>query len=108
MNTHRRQTTSAQAEHTSGDDAGPFAEYRSAYQSLIQHTWERNKYMGTQLAGKTLGIIGLGRIGQAVAQRAKALEMRLVGYDPFLSRNGRTELGRGTCATVPEMLPQVD
>ena len=46
--------------------------------------------MGTQLAGKTLGIVGLGRIGQAVAKRALAFEMRVLGYDPFLSaRAGR-------------------
>ncbi len=56
-----------------------------AYQSLIEHRWDRNKYMGTQLADKTLGIVGLGRIGQAVAKRAKAFEMRVLGYDPFLS-----------------------
>ena len=42
-----------------------------AYQSLIEGQWDRKKFMGTQLAGKTLGIIGLGRIGQAVAARAR-------------------------------------
>ena len=56
-----------------------------AYQSLVEGRWDRKNYMGTQLAGKTLGIIGLGRIGQAVAMRARALEMRILGYDPFLS-----------------------
>ena len=49
--------------------------------------------MGTQLAGKTLGIIGLGRVGQAVATRALALEMQLSGYDPFLSAARAKELG---------------
>ena len=59
-----------------------------AYQSLIEGRWDRKKFMGTQLAGKTLGIIGLGRIGQAVATRALALEMKVLGYDPFLPAPG--------------------
>lgn len=45
--------------------------------------WERNQFMGTQLAGKTLGIIGFGRIGRAVAKRALGLEMKVVAHDPF-------------------------
>jgi D-3-phosphoglycerate dehydrogenase len=65
-------------------------------------------YMGTQLAGKTLGIIGLGRIGQAVAKRAAALEMKLLGYDPFLSAQRAKELGIETFATARSMLPHVD
>ena len=56
-----------------------------AYQSLVQGRWDRKQFTGTQLAGKTLGIVGLGRIGQAVAARAQALEMKILGYDPFLS-----------------------
>jgi D-3-phosphoglycerate dehydrogenase len=47
--------------------------------------WKRNQYQGTQLAGKTLGIVGLGRIGRTVAKRALAMEMNVVGFDPFLS-----------------------
>ena len=53
--------------------------------SLREHRWDRNKFMGVQLAGKTLGIVGLGRIGQAVAQRAQAFDMRVLGFDPFSS-----------------------
>jgi len=45
--------------------------------------WKRNQYQGTQLAGKTLGVVGLGRIGRTVAQRALAMEMSVLGYDPF-------------------------
>ncbi|UCD28846.1 MAG: phosphoglycerate dehydrogenase [Planctomycetota bacterium] len=52
--------------------------------------WNRKAFMGTQLAGKTLGIIGLGRVGQAVAQRAAAFDMKIVAYDPFYS--GETAL----------------
>jgi D-3-phosphoglycerate dehydrogenase len=45
--------------------------------------WKRNQYQGTQLAGKTLGVVGLGRIGRTVASRALAMDMSVLGYDPF-------------------------
>jgi D-3-phosphoglycerate dehydrogenase len=79
-----------------------------AYQSLIEKRWDRKKFTGTQLAGKTLGIVGLGRIGQAVATRALALEMRVLAYDPFLTPQRAKELGVKPCTTVREMLPEVD
>lgn len=79
-----------------------------AYQSLIEGRWDRKSFTGTQLAGKTLGIIGLGRIGQAVAARALAMEMTILGYDPFLSAQRAKELGVQTCSSVKEMLPAVD
>ncbi|MGE0609777.1 MAG: phosphoglycerate dehydrogenase [Pirellulales bacterium] len=107
MNTPAGNTIST-AEHTVAMMLALSRNIAPAHQSLVAHTWERNKYMGTQLAGKTLGIIGLGRIGQAVAQRAKALEMRLVGFDPFLSKERAQELGVELIATVPDLLPQVD
>ena len=47
--------------------------------------WERNKFVGTELFGKTLGIVGLGKIGSEVAKRAQAFGMRVIAYDPFLS-----------------------
>lgn len=53
--------------------------------SLKAGEWNRKAYSGTQLAGKTLGVIGLGRIGLAVAKRAIGLEMRVLGYDPFFA-----------------------
>jgi len=79
-----------------------------AYQSLVQGRWDRKEYMGTQLAGKTLGIVGLGRVGQAVATRVQAMEMKVLGYDPFLSAQRAKELGIKTCSSVREMLPLVD
>ncbi|HOM19222.1 MAG TPA: NAD(P)-dependent oxidoreductase, partial [Thermoguttaceae bacterium] len=59
-------------------------------------------------AGKTLGVIGLGRVGQAVVQRAKAFEMRILAYDPFVSAQRAAELGITTCSSIKELLPQVD
>ncbi len=79
-----------------------------AYQSLIEGRWDRKQFTGTQLAGKTLGIIGLGRIGQAVAVRALALEMKVVGYDPFVSAHRAKELGVKMFASTRELLPHVD
>ena len=53
--------------------------------SLKGRKWERKRFMGAEVYGKTLGIIGLGRIGSEVARRANALGMKLLGYDPILS-----------------------
>lgn len=53
--------------------------------SLAAGKWERKKFQGTQLAGKTLGVVGMGRIGTAVAKRALAMEMRIVAYDPYFA-----------------------
>lgn len=52
---------------------------------LRQGRWERKKYMGVELAGKALGVVGLGRIGREVARRAQGLRMQVRGYDPFVS-----------------------
>jgi D-3-phosphoglycerate dehydrogenase len=79
-----------------------------AYQSLIQGKWDRKSFMGTQLAEKTLGVVGLGRIGQEVAKRAIAFQMRVLGYDPFLSDEQAQRLGIEKVATVHAMLPRVD
>ena len=56
-----------------------------AHAALKAGRWERSKWEGVELADKTLGVIGLGRIGKLVAQRALAFGMRLVAYDPFVS-----------------------
>jgi D-3-phosphoglycerate dehydrogenase len=52
---------------------------------MKQGKWEKKKFLGSELRGKTLGLVGLGRIGQEVARRAAAFEMRIVAYDPFLA-----------------------
>ena len=76
--------------------------------SLREKRWDRSKYMGVQLAGKTLGIVGMGRIGQAVASRARAFDMRVVVYDPFLAAERAGELGVELFGSVREMLPELD
>jgi D-3-phosphoglycerate dehydrogenase / 2-oxoglutarate reductase len=56
-----------------------------ANKSLKSGAWKRNDFMGTELRGKTLGIIGLGNVGSEVARRAQAFEMKLLGIDPLVS-----------------------
>jgi D-3-phosphoglycerate dehydrogenase len=55
--------------------------------------WEKNRFMGVELAGKTLGLIGCGNIGSIVADRAHGLKMKVIAYDPFLSPERAVELG---------------
>jgi D-3-phosphoglycerate dehydrogenase / 2-oxoglutarate reductase len=60
-------------------------EIPQADQSTQAGKWEKNRFMGVELAGKTLGLIGCGNIGSIVADRAHGLKMKVVAYDPFLS-----------------------
>ncbi|MCR9291307.1 MAG: phosphoglycerate dehydrogenase [bacterium] len=79
-----------------------------AYQSLCEGRWDRKLYMGSQLADKTLGVVGFGRIGREVALRGLAFRMRVLAYDPFLTEEQATKLGVERSGTVEEMLPKVD
>jgi D-3-phosphoglycerate dehydrogenase / 2-oxoglutarate reductase len=107
MNTPGGNTIST-AEHTIALLLGLSRNLAPAHQSLVEGRWDRKKFLGAQVAGKTLGIIGLGRIGLAVAVRAAALEMRILGYDPFLSPQRAKEMGIESCSSPREMLPLVD
>jgi D-3-phosphoglycerate dehydrogenase len=64
-----------------------------ADQSTQSGKWEKNRFMGVELAGKTLGLIGCGNIGSIVADRAHGLKMKVAAYDPFLSAERAVELG---------------
>ena len=64
-----------------------------AHASLRSGKWERSKFEGVELAGKTMGIIGLGRVGALVAQRSLAFGMHLVAYDPFVSEERARHMG---------------
>src|SRR4029079_9437342 len=90
MNTPAGNTTST-AEHTIAMLLALSRNIGPAAASMKAGKWERKLFTGTQLAGKTLAVIGLGRIGQAVARRAQGLEMKVVGYDPFLSAERAAE-----------------
>ena len=68
-------------------------EIPQADQSTQSGKWEKNRFMGVELAGKTLGLIGCGNIGSIVADRAHGLKMKVAAYDPFLSPERAVELG---------------
>jgi D-3-phosphoglycerate dehydrogenase / 2-oxoglutarate reductase len=65
----------------------------SAHASMMAGRWDRKKFMGAELRGKTMGIVGVGRIGGEVARRAQAFEMKLVAFDPILSKLKAEALG---------------
>ncbi|RMG04740.1 MAG: phosphoglycerate dehydrogenase [Planctomycetota bacterium] len=107
MNTPGGNTVST-AEHTIALMMALSRNICPAYRSLCEGRWDRKKFMGTEVNGKTLGIIGLGRVGRAVAARAAALEMKVVGYDPFLPSQRAKDLGIETVDSLDELLPLVD
>ena len=84
MNTPGGNTVST-AEHTMALMLALSRNVAQANDSLKAGKWDRNKFTGTQLEGKTLGVVGLGRVGLAVAKRAQGFDMKVVGFDPFLS-----------------------
>jgi D-3-phosphoglycerate dehydrogenase / 2-oxoglutarate reductase len=61
--------------------------------SLREHAWKRSSFSGTEIFGKTVGVVGLGRIGQLVAQRLAAFEAHIVAYDPYVSAARAAQLG---------------
>lgn len=79
-----------------------------ANDSLKAGRWDRAKFTGTQLEGKTLGVIGLGRVGLTVARRALAFGMTVLGFDPFLSPEKAREFGIESVARLDELWPRCD
>lgn len=92
MNTPGGNTVST-AEHTFGMMLALVRHLPAAHDSLAAGRWDRKLYVGTELRGKTLGLIGFGRVGQAVARRALAFEMTVIAYDPYVSAETAAEMG---------------
>jgi D-3-phosphoglycerate dehydrogenase len=86
-------TVVSAAEHTIGLLVALARNIPQAHAALKQGRWERSAYGGIELAGKTLGVLGFGRIGQQVARRALGLGMRVVAYDPYVTAERFRELG---------------
>jgi D-3-phosphoglycerate dehydrogenase / 2-oxoglutarate reductase len=80
------------AEHTMAMLLAQARNIPQAHAALVGGRWERSRWTGVELSDKTLGIVGLGRIGKLVAQRALAFGMRLVAYDPFVSSDRARQL----------------
>jgi D-3-phosphoglycerate dehydrogenase len=96
------------AEHTIGLMLGLARSIPQAHAALKGGRWERSRFAGLELAEKTLGLIGFGRIGQQVARRARGLAMHVVVYDPFVAPERIRELGAEHARTLDEVLRKAD
>jgi D-3-phosphoglycerate dehydrogenase len=106
VNAPEANTISA-AEHTIAMMLSLSRKIPTANASLKSGRWERKKYMGVEVNGKVLGVIGLGRVGGEVAKRAKGLGMKVVAYDPFISEEKAKGLGI-TLTSLNETLAVAD
>jgi D-3-phosphoglycerate dehydrogenase len=79
-----------------------------AHASLVGGTWDRAKFSGVELNEKTLGIIGFGRIGQLVAQRARGFGMRVIGFDAYLAEERFRDLGVERAGTADQVYAVAD
>jgi D-3-phosphoglycerate dehydrogenase len=96
------------AEHTMAVIMALARKIPAACASLAKGEWERSAYQGTELYGKTLGIVGMGRIGALVAERASAFGMELIGFDPFIADKKAKLLGVEMKPTLDELLAEAD
>ncbi|PYZ94470.1 phosphoglycerate dehydrogenase [Salipaludibacillus keqinensis] len=99
--------TISTAEHTFAMLASVVRNIPQANQSMKEGRWDRKAYQGAELFGKTLGIIGFGRIGAELASRARAFRMNVVAFDPFLTKT-RAEKNHVTLADFNELLEKSD
>jgi len=79
-----------------------------AHATIIAGKWDRKSFQGTEVYGKTLVVLGMGRIGAEFAKRAKVFGMRVVAYDPYLSKNRAESLGVELCENLDEAVVQAD
>lgn len=92
MNTPDGNTIST-AEHTFGLMLALARHIPQAHASMLAGKWDRKSFMGVELRGKTLGVVGFGRIGRAVAKRALAFEMTVITADPYIPADVAADLG---------------
>jgi D-3-phosphoglycerate dehydrogenase len=96
------------AEHTIGLLLAQARNIPQAHAALTAGAWERTRFQGIELLGKTLGVIGLGRVGAMVAQRALAFGMRIIAYDPYVSKERARTLGIELTPSLEALLVQAD
>jgi D-3-phosphoglycerate dehydrogenase len=99
--------TLAATEHTMAMMLALARNIPQADASLKGRQWKRSRFMGIELNEKTLGIVGLGRIGREIAKRAKAMEMKVIAYDPFITRERAAQMGVELMA-LDEVLREAD
>jgi D-3-phosphoglycerate dehydrogenase len=95
------------AEHTMALLLAQARNVPQAHAALVDGRWERSRWEGVELADKTLGIVGLGRIGKLVADRARAFGMRLVAFDPYVSAD-RARLGGVELMALEQVVAESD
>jgi D-3-phosphoglycerate dehydrogenase len=96
------------AEHTLALLLAQARNLAQAHASLVDGSWERERYQGVELYGKTLGIIGLGRVGTLVAQRASAFGMNIIAFDPYVSGGRAAQMGVQMMSSVREVCRRAD
>ncbi|MGB2953298.1 MAG: phosphoglycerate dehydrogenase [Gaiellaceae bacterium] len=101
-------TVVSAAEHTIGLLVALSRNIPQAHAALKQGRWERSQWAGLELDGKTLGVLGFGRIGQQVARRALGLGMHVVAYDPFVAKERFRELGVERVESQEDVLAAAD
>jgi D-3-phosphoglycerate dehydrogenase len=101
-------TVVAVAEHTMALLLATARHVPRADASLREGKWLKKQLRGTTVAGKVLGIVGLGRIGTAVAKRAGAFDMEIIAYDPYLTREQIERRGAAPVASLEKLLKQSD
>ncbi len=106
MNTPEGNTNTA-AEHTIAMLLALARNIAPADGAIKRGEWERERFIGVEVAGKTLGVIGLGRVGALVAKKAQGLGMITLAYDPFVSKERGQSMGV-ELQELPELLPRVD
>lgn len=99
--------TMTTAEHTVAMLCALARKIPQAHKTLQAGKWDKKRFVGVELRGKTLGIVGLGRIGRVVANRARAFEMKVIAYDPFVSTEAADEMDIQT-GTLDEVLSNAD
>jgi len=99
--------TNSAAEHTMAMIMALSRNIPQAFHALKNKKWDRKKYVGVELKNKTLGIVGLGRIGSEVAARAKGQRMNVIAYDPFFTEEKAEQMGIGY-GTLDEVLKKAD
>src|SRR5579883_1929170 len=98
----------AAAEHTIGMLMALARHIPAANSSIKAGKWEKSRFTGVEVRNKILGVIGLGKVGMAVARRAQGLEMQIVAYDPFVSPEQARKNDVTMVSTVEDLLKQAD
>jgi D-3-phosphoglycerate dehydrogenase len=101
-------TVVSAAEHTIGLLLALSRSIPQAHAALKQGSWDRSRFGGLELAGKTLGLAGFGRIGQQVARRARGLEMEVQAFDPYVAPGRFQELGVERADSLEDLLAASD